>query len=500
MGPAGWEPTDGLTGSGIYQVWIESGGAEDIWCFLLGHEDGLEIGNHRGGLNAYAWAGVDLTEVTVAALVTGGDSDELPIAWRRFHVFLPTADVAPYPLLINGAFATDLSRQEIRVLSEAEDYNRFLIHSAARVLRDRLMPAMVTHAGGITAALRLLVRDREQSAGSRSDSPANELHRAVVAALAGSPLIPTSPSSFTAIDALAIPETFRHPTIGAELRDLLPETARAADRELPVSSLCGEPFASVLIDHGAQALSPSETTHLLSTVVTRRGRDSKPHPSGKLWVDPVLRMLQAMWEMADKDARAELEGAVRTAPLFPVSKRVDGSVERIAVGETLTFFPPRALRGDIPLQGLQFMLQDLCWGDLTPRERTEVLRSQMPAWIALFQIREFKFPDVMRVSVLPGLALDVDVEQRAETLATWETLTAVCQLAGATPSPDTPLPYGRLGSQRALFNLCRMPVPCTVNGEETWVPAYQAYFGTAWIGDASIEPLISAANSVATAR
>ena len=100
----------------------------------------------------------------------------------------------------------------------------------------------------------------------------------------------------------------------------------------------------------------------------------------------------------------------------------------------------------------------------------------------------------MRVSVLPALALDVDIEQRAEALATWETLTAVCQLAGATPSPDTPLPYGRLGSQRALFNLCRMPVPCTVDGEVKCVPAYKAYFGAEWIGDASIELLISAAS------
>src|SRR5262249_18408642 len=121
-----WEPTDGLTQTGLYQVWIESEGADDIWCFLLGHESDVVIGDHRGGLNSYAWEGVEVSEVTVAALIKGGTSDQLPISWRRFHVFLPTAEASPYPLLINGAFATDLSRQEIAIAPEADDYNRFL--------------------------------------------------------------------------------------------------------------------------------------------------------------------------------------------------------------------------------------------------------------------------------------------------------------------------------------------------------------------------------------
>lgn len=489
--PGGWEPTEGLSISGIYQVWIESDGAEEIWCFLLAHEAELEIGNHRGGLNAYAWAGVDLTEVTVAALVTGGESDELPAEWRRFYVFLPTAEISPYPLLINGAFATDLSRQEIRIADEAEDYNRFLIESAASVLCNRLLPAVKSQGGGIRAALGLLARDFDQAGSPQSDSPADHIHRAVVDVLASISLVPTGSDKLATVADVAVPETFRHPSIGSELRDLFPAIATFAGRELPISELCSAPFAGILSDHGARALSPGETAEFLSTAPPDRTL-LEPHDSGKLTIDPVLRILQAMWEMADKSAKGELERSVRAVPLFPVAKRSGGSVVRIAVGETETFFPPRAMHGSIPLEGLRFMLQDLCWGTLTPRERTDVLRSQMPAWIALFQIREFKFPDVMRVSVLPALALDALPTQRA-ALADWETLTAVCQLAGSTPSPETPLPYGRLGSQRALFNLCRIPVPCTVNGEEQWVPAYRAYFGVEWIGEASVELLATEA-------
>ncbi len=43
---------------------------------------------------------------------------------------------------------------------------------------------------------------------------------------------------------------------------------------------------------------------------------------------------------------------------------------------------------------------------MTARERNTVLRRQMDAWQALFGVREFKFPDVMRASVLPALELE----------------------------------------------------------------------------------------------
>jgi hypothetical protein len=487
----GWEPATGLAKSGVYQVWIESNGADDIWCFLLGHEADIPIGPHRGGLNSYAWEGVELTEVTVAALATGGDNDELPAAWRRFHVFLPTAETSPYPLLVNGAFATDLSRQEIRVAAETEDYNHFLIGSAARVLRERLLPAIQSQGGGITAALRLLERDAQQVTLLNAQSPAQEFHRAVIAALGQVALVPIGGGGLAPVGNLAIPATFGHPSIGSELRGLLTADAKADGRPLPVADLCSAPFAGILADHGAHLLSPAETADLLAHTDPAQTRLTG-HATTKLSIDPVLEILQTMWMSADNASRDELERAVRSSPLFPVAKRPDGTIERIAVGDTETFFPPRASHGSIPLQGLRFMLQDLCWGTLTPRERTDVLRAQMPAWIALFQIREFKFPDVMRVSVLPSLALEAD-PQRRDDLANWNTLAAVCQLAGPTPNPDAPLPYGRLGSQRALTPLCRIPVPCIVNGEERWVPAYRAYFGETWVADASVEPLIEAA-------
>jgi hypothetical protein len=72
-----WLPCTGLNQTGPYQVWISSD-RDETWCFLLAHDDQLRIGENRDGLNEYAWSGVDLAEVTVAALLLGTDNDVLP--------------------------------------------------------------------------------------------------------------------------------------------------------------------------------------------------------------------------------------------------------------------------------------------------------------------------------------------------------------------------------------------------------------------------------------
>ena len=168
----------------------------------------------------------------------------------------------------------------------------------------------------------------------------------------------------------------------------------------------------------------------------------------------------------------------------------------VAVADRDCFYPPRALSGAIPLEGLCFLSRDLCWGDLVPKQRQELLHRQFAVWQALFGVREFKFPDVMRSSVLPALTLPDDGGRPQEwnSLRRPEVVAAVCQLSGRTPNPSAPLPYERLGPNRALFNLARLPVPCRADasGELTWQPAYRVYFGKDWIGDASVEAITDA--------
>ncbi len=115
--------------------------------------------------------------------------------------------------------------------------------------------------------------------------------------------------------------------------------------------------------------------------------------------------------------------------------------------------------------------------------------------LAPFDIREFKFPEVMRASVLPALDLERDTDDRSEraALQDLDRLAAICQLAGRTPNANAPLPYERLKTNRALFNLSRLDVPCrgSSDGDVKWIPAYRAYFGSDWLGPSSVECILN---------
>lgn len=142
------------------------------------------------------------------------------------------------------------------------------------------------------------------------------------------------------------------------------------------------------------------------------------------------------------------------------------------------------------------MAHAVCWGQLGRRERLTVLSDRMKAWTALFDVKEFRFEEVMRAAVLPGLVRSPtdDAQALREANKDVEALAAICELAGAVTKPDRPLRLNRLGGDRAMFNLARLPVPCRSSDDSTrWEPAYKVYFGRDWIGDDSVEGLIEAA-------
>ena len=91
----------------------------------------------------------------------------------------------PYPLLVNGAFATDLSRQHVPVSDDPDDYNANLIRRAARLVCSQLIPMIRQQ--GVEAVLRLF----ERGSGGDHAGAAALLHRAITDELADMPLIPT---------------------------------------------------------------------------------------------------------------------------------------------------------------------------------------------------------------------------------------------------------------------------------------------------------------------
>ena len=482
----------GFAESGDYRVTLKPDNGS-IETFVLAYDADIAIAEHRGGLDEFSWEGVEYTEISVAARMRDQEPAAINDEWKRIHVFLPTGEPCPYDLLVSGAFGSNLSRQEIRVEGDSTNYNRFMFRQAARVLRERLFPKLIDGGATVVGCLRLL--DRHVEPRSRCvTAAAQALYEEVVGALADLPFLPMADDDVLAIRDCAVPPLVSEEDVGRAFRKLLYSDASCRERYLPREDLCGASIGRVLVDHGAYVIAAAEAASLLAATDPSKS-ELVVHASGKIFVDPVLSVLEQLWQGLNWEAKPQLIDAVRRERLFPVS--IEGNTaKRISTQDFTCFYPPRFLHGEVPLAGLCFLLQELCWGDLTPKERNAELQYQMEAWKALFDIREFKFPEVMRASVLPALDLERDVEEQSDRtiLQDLDRLAAICQLAGRTPNANAPLPYERLGPNRALFNLSRLDVPCRGNSdsEVKWTPAYKAYFGSDWLGPGSVECILDA--------
>jgi hypothetical protein len=484
-----WAPVGGLSKTGLYRIDVAADHADDR-SFLVAHDDDLEIGDHRGGLDEYAWSGVELSEVSVAVRLHDQRPVEVEQAARVLHVFLPTGETCPYPIVINGAFSADLSRQEVRVSPDPDDYNGWLLAEAARVFARSLVPALLDLGATDAEVISLLDRGAAEPGDAAATRTGQVLVDAMRGAVADAPFVPISSNVRRSLAEIVVPPLADDSEAGSMFRSLLADDAGFDDRVFPEAVLCAGRAAFVLVDHGAAALDVSAAPGLLAAA-DLSDVDLELHESELVIVDPVLHALERMWSGLSPYERGEFETAVREAELFPTDGDSAGELRRVSVAERDCFYPPRALSGAIPLEGLCFLSRDLCWGDLVPKQRQELLHSQLAVWQALFGVREFKFPDVMRSSVLPALTLPDEGgrPQEWDSLRRTEVVAAVCQLSGRAPNPSAPLPYERLGPNRALFNLARLPVPCRpdASGELTWQPAYRVYFGKDWIADASVE-------------
>lgn len=481
-----WHTVSGLGNSGLYKVTVSSS-ADDSAAFYVAHDARVAIGPNRKGLSGPAWEGVDLTEVSIAALANEPESG-MPEEWKRFHVFLPTEERCPYPMLVSGAFATDLSRQHIRVRTESGDYNSHLVSEVARLFVKKMVPELQNK--GVGRVLSALDRGQNRSGGDVADL----FHKCLVRVLANEPLIPTESGQIRPISACALPSPLLD-TEGEEFRSVLVRDANWDEAVFPRAEFCLGRWARVAADHGALQLTPSECLEALGTLADSQRSSTRDHETGVYEVDPILDLSALLWKRADEIERSQIEAAARRQPIFPIHRNANRSILRVMLGEDTAFYPPQSAKREFPLRGLRFMCHSICWGALNRNERNLMLGDKMRVWTALFDIKEFRFQEVMQASVLPALTLNPTPEEIAwrKDLQSSKSLAAICQLAGAFTKPDRPLRYQRLQSDRAIFNLSRLPVPCMDDGdEEKWVAAYRVYFGQEWLGDDSFEHVIDA--------
>ena len=489
-----WRPTSGLSGSGLYRVTITTD--DETASFAVAHDADVVIGRHRVGLSGPAWEGVELTEVSVATPLDR--REDVPEAWRRFHVFLPTAEPCPYPFLVNAAFSTDLSRQQVRVASDPLDYNAHLVRQAARLVRERVLPVLSRESPeAVLAAL-----DRAGDVPTVESSAAELLHRALVDELKDVPLLPAeSGTALTLAQALLPPSVLDE--AGQDYRSVLPHEASWEGRSFPSARFCAGRWARIAADHGARELSAAESLTVLAAAHDPARATTVDDASGGFELDPLLELCSALWHRTSGFERTELEAQARMESLFPVRRNEDRTLERVVLADDIAFYPPRSARQDLPLRGLRFMSHAVCWGALNQNERLTLLADRMKAWTSLFDVREFRFETVVQAAITPALRLHPDAAalELREELENEQALAAVCQLAGRATKPDRPLRYQRLQSDRALFNLSRLPVPCrSANGEPVWLPAYRVYFGEDWIGPASVECIARAVPAEDSAR
>ena len=400
----GLERTAGLTQSGVYRVdLVDHDGVGDR--YWVAHNAAVRIGDHRDGLTGPAWDGVDVSEVSVAV---GDDaSPTIPVDDRRFHVFLPTKEKVGCSMLVNGAFTTDLSRQHVRVTDVAQNYNAYLARQAAATFADTLLPHLLK-IGGPAYVIRVL----DQTDGSSGEASAM-LTTALINVLSGRPLLPSGGTNLPLCEAVLPTPLLR--ARGREFAELITPGATIDGRRFPDSAYCAGDLAAVCATYGATALSPADTLRALARNVEPREAKFHPEPQGRFQIDPLLDLCTTLWENADADDRQELQSAAPEEPIFPTGLQDDGTVKRIALGTETAFYPPRASGQDLALRHIKFLAHALCWGSLLSSEQGTVLENPMKAWSALFDVKAFRFEEVMRAAVLPGLtrtgAVDTKLSQ-----------------------------------------------------------------------------------------
>jgi len=493
-----WLPAESLPNQGVARVRLDDiGGKSQSFMVFVDRE--IEIGPHRAGLDQTSWEGVELTEAAVAVALND-EGDFTPVRTDpRIHVFLPTEERCPFPFLINGAFSCDLSRQSIRVGSGEDDYNRFLLRRAVNLVRDGAIPTARQIGQPTEAVLRLLDRHAVVSNDGQPlilDTDVShcllESARRALADVAFIPIVDGQAS--VCLKEIAIPPSPSSAReAGPAIRALIghkPTNLEGPQQYVPRENLCRPEFAKILLDLGAQAITCNELPSLLEVNADQIPATLRDE---KIYVDAVVELVVELWHNLPSVERESLAQAVRNSRLFPVGDLTsDGCVRHVAIGRgTPCFYPPRGVRANVPLPGVIFMSHAVCWGKLTPPERTQELQREITAWQGLWGVEEFKFDSVMRAAILPKLALREQGGTESEELQDLDVLAAICQLSSRRSKPESPLVHERVGTQRNLFPLCRLPVPCrSSNDDIEWVPAFKAYFSRSWLGDESVEVLL----------
>ena len=476
----------------------------------------IPIGENTGGIDANTWGEVDHTRIGVALRVTrGSDGVHLkPLNERPFlHVFLPTEERCPIPVLANGAFYTKISRTSVDVTADEENYNGFLLEQIADLLATDVVSyakETATSANEILGWLDFTHLPEETR--DEMDSLDGRLINALRSAFFDVPFLPPLSVSDEESSPLAIREAVvpyyaeTRPKIAGYVARIHGENrleVNGIDLEgyFPRTELLTPNYARILDSLDTTVLSATEIPPVLGSVPDRRSPlNNHPEPEDELAVDPILQVLIWVYEtISDQDdVLNEFKSACRVSSVFPVGRPDDEGIVRHVARDNgdvrELFFPPQNEIPDVDLPGIEFLSPPLYRPEASVDSRTqsELVSELKPALESIWGVNEFEFEEVARAALFPLLPSSQQPEADDTPLRNRGILELVWRLAGESVDADAPLPH--IERTQTLHRLCLLPVP-TKDGD--WKPACRVYFGAEWQPDTStakqVEPLFDAA-------
>lgn len=492
----------------------EDGETGEDDTFALFSRDEVEIGDHTGGIDENTWGDVNYTQIGLALRVEHEEDgvhlkklEERPFA----HVFLPTEERCPVPVLINGAFHTAISRTNINVTADEDNYNGFLLQQMA----DLLATDVREYADGTATTVEEFIECLDFTQLSEDQTQARDrLEGRLVEALkekfAEVEFIPR-------LEKLATGEILSDPGV-KPLNEVVipyysedkPEVAEAVARiygntELDLESLDIEGWfpktslltprrAAILEGLGAPVLDPEDVPTLLGTVSDESTPLILPEEDNELAVDPILQVLVWIWKSisSQDEVVEEFKDAANSSDVFPAGKPEGQVVKHIRREDGTQFFlPPRNELPDIELSGIRFLTPPVYRPEkrVKPARQSELVEDIRPALEAIWDVNEFDFEEVVQAAVFPKLASPRQPDADDSELRNKQVLELVHRLAEQSVDEDNPLPF--VERDGSLHRLCLLPVPTRDGG---WKPAYQVYFGRSWQPEEPeerrIEPLL----------
>ena len=227
----------GFRGSGVYRVSVV--GDDEAATFVVAHDADVAIGPNRVGSDGPGVGGRRADRGVGRRAEPG--SDELPLTWRHFHVFLPYVRALPLPDPRQRRVQhRPLPSARPRLAGERATTTAHLVREAARLVGAELLPILQACTGteAVLAAL-----DRGDQPLGEAATAADLLHAAIADELARSRCSPTEAGPELTLAEAVLPAAVARRGRRWPFRDVLGEAAEWEGRRFPAARFCAGRWA-----------------------------------------------------------------------------------------------------------------------------------------------------------------------------------------------------------------------------------------------------------------